>query len=447
MTGRGNSGFLLGRHVEETLSGQVGFHTVARAPSQGAGYVFDSDDGHAMLFAPTGAGKKRHILGPTLLSSEDPAIVIDVKGELALETADYRRRVLGHQVVIIDPWRIVTNHGAGFNPLDIVTRDPSETADDAASLSQLLIDGDAPLKEIYWDDRASAIIAGLIEHVVCGEAEDDRSFRRVWNLAHGDDTIYQLAVLLDTQKVAPFARAQIAGLLSLSADQTRSCILSVMHQHLRVFGSQAVQQATAKTSFSLDAVRAGEPLTIYFVIPPHRLRSHATLLRVWLAALIMSINQRKTPPKRPTLLMVDEAAQIGRMSQLTQSITLSRSYGLRCMLVWQSAAQLHGAYAADAATLVENSSTLATFGHTAFSMSEKMADTFGDIAASQLFNMAGDELAIRTRSQRTKIIKRADYISDPELRGRASPNPMFSGQGALGRQAGLAVASQRDQER
>jgi type IV secretion system protein VirD4 len=62
---------------------------------------------HTAVFAPTGAGKSASLVIPFLLTCEDSCVVMDFKGELAKATADARER-MGHEIVILDPWKMVT---------------------------------------------------------------------------------------------------------------------------------------------------------------------------------------------------------------------------------------------------------------------------------------------------------------------------------------------------
>ncbi|MBI5942281.1 MAG: type IV secretory system conjugative DNA transfer family protein [Caulobacterales bacterium] len=427
MTRLPDTGFLLGRSPREGGRSPIGFRAGRQAEpaSDEQAYVVDDSDGHCAVFAPTGAGKKRNVLLPTLLTARNPVIVLDVKGELARETADFRRREMGHAVCILDPWKLVSDGADRFNPLDVINASSPGMPDDAYSMARLLIDQAGPIKEAYWDESAQAVVAGLIAHVIGCPKEDDRSFRRIWQIANSDDPIYGMAVLMDTMPMEPFAKAQIAGLLSLSADNTRSCIVSVLHQHLRVFASESVQTAMSSTTFDLNAVRRGKPLSIYIVAPPSKLRSHAPLLRLWISALMSLILGRQRPPEQPTLLLLDEVAQLGRMDQIPEAITLARGYGMRCMLLLQSYAQLKQAYPNDHEVMIENCASLATFGHSAFSMSKQMAEVLGDVSAEDLFAMGKGSVAVRKAGERTRIVDRVDYLDDGRLVGRAAVNPMF----------------------
>src|ERR1700674_631490 len=109
---------------------------------------------------------------------------------------------------------------------------------------------------------------------------------------------------------------------------------------MRIFASPRVQSAVAKTSFDLAKVRSGAPMTIFIVVPPTKLVSHGSLIRLWLATLLGIITERTEPPEQPTIFMVDELAQLGGLRAFKEAATLLRGYGLRCCQFLQSHAQL-----------------------------------------------------------------------------------------------------------
>ena len=78
-----------------------------------------------------------------------------------------------------------------------------------------------------------------------------------------------------------------------------------------MFDSQLVRRLTDTTSLDLDAFIAGAPMSLYIIVPPLRLTAYSLLLRMWLSGLILAMTQRKTPPKERSLMLVDEAFNIG----------------------------------------------------------------------------------------------------------------------------------------
>ena len=91
-------------------------------------------DGHILTIAPTGSGKGVSCIIPTLLTYTVPVIVIDPKGENAAVTAE-RRRQMGQQVHVIDPFGSSGEEPARFNPLELVNPRYADCTDDAAMIA------------------------------------------------------------------------------------------------------------------------------------------------------------------------------------------------------------------------------------------------------------------------------------------------------------------------
>lgn len=97
---------------------------------------------HVLVTAPTGAGKGVSLVVPFLRNSPDSAVVLDFKGENYRLTAD-ARRAMGHKVVVIDPFKVVTQTPDQFNVLDEIEADSPLAIDDARSLAEAWSSGPA----------------------------------------------------------------------------------------------------------------------------------------------------------------------------------------------------------------------------------------------------------------------------------------------------------------
>lgn len=184
------SGIPLGWTAEaEPLPG-IGFRRRTEVPAKKArALVADSSENHLLVVAPTGAGKGRHIIIPTLLYDEAPAVVLDIKGEAAAVTAAYRQKVMKHEVTIIDPWKRVKGSNGQMNPLQILKPDSPMIADDAFALASLLKPSGAWPNDPFWYERAESLIAGLMVYVATSPNEEERDMGRVHALLHTDDVV------------------------------------------------------------------------------------------------------------------------------------------------------------------------------------------------------------------------------------------------------------------
>jgi type IV secretion system protein VirD4 len=407
---------------------RVGFHNHHPEPAPNEETpVWLEGEGHLITIATTGAGKGRGGLIPNLLSYEGPAIVIDPKGEAYAVTAR-RRMEMGQKVHVIDPFKVVTEHGDSLNPFDafdVVGVDPSSQAMD---LAKQLSGGTASLKDPFWDIRGHDLLAGVISAVASTALPADRNFGKVRKYLKSDDVTYNLAVLLDTVggKLHRFAYEEIASFLQI-ADLTRSGILATACSYISVLGSDAAQRTMMTSTIDINAVRKGAPMTIYLVVPPHKLASHASLFRLWTSVLMAAVMSRTGPaPKLRTLFAIDECAQIGDFGMLPMVYTLARAYGMRVWAFFQDLAQIKRIMPNEWQTVLTNSAAIQVFGVPNHLMASELAQILGDFPAEELRQMPRDKLALQQAGVKGRLVRRPDYLNDPEFEELYAPHPVYA---------------------
>jgi type IV secretion system protein VirD4 len=397
----------------------------------GEGLVGESGESHLLVIAPTGAGKGRSVLLPWLLSYPGGVIVVDPKGEAAAVSARWRAE-LGHQVCIVDPWR---EGSATLNPLEAALRGSADLGDDCLTLAELVA-GEAPLslQDPFWRACALQLLTALLGWVwlrpeLTGRRQpDDGTPGAVWSLLHTPDLPLALARLLDQHGAAlpAFVREGFVGFLQHEGERVRTSVRSEAATLMRVFGSPRVQRATAGTTLPLATLAAGGAVSLYLVVPPDRLESHAAYLRIQLGALLALLVRRTRRPRWPTLLVVDELGHLGPVPALKQAITLLRGYGVRVALFVQSVAQLRSVWPRDHETVLANCGTWLTFGHGSLTAARQVADQLGDIGAETLFALPPGHLALHRAGRPTELALKLDYLHDPLFAGRFDANPLHA---------------------
>jgi hypothetical protein len=158
---------LLGWPLERSAP-KIGFRPTPMPQHDASRPLRDAADSHPLVIAPTGAGKGCSVIIPNLLHNGGPAIVVDVKGEVASVTARHRREI-GQEVVVLDSFGVLSTQSGSPNPLDLLTVSPSAIADDAFMLAEMIACGSRGTKEPFWDDHTANLIAGLIAHIAMAE--------------------------------------------------------------------------------------------------------------------------------------------------------------------------------------------------------------------------------------------------------------------------------------
>lgn len=384
------------------------------------------DGPHLMTVAPTGAGKGRCCAIPALLSYPGQMIVVDIKGELYL-TTHRRRQELGQHVVKLDPFRVISPQTDGLDPLDIMDLPNADIETDCQTLAKLLSSGKEFTRDPFWHLIANSLNSGILGYIASCEEAPKRSFTRLCEILHNDDVVYNLAVLLDTvgKRMPKMSYQEIAAFLQLPEKETRPSALATAQAFTKGLNGQRVLDALGKSSFSLEEFRQGQPMTIYLILPPERLESHSGLLTLWFGTFLKAIFSRTVAPQLRTLLLVDEAAQLGKFQMLETAITLCRSYGVRIWTFWQNLQQLQECYPVGWKTIANNC-LLQTFGITNRLMAEELSQVL-DCSPRDLLDLPMDEQWLQFPNSNPIRSRRLDYLRHPLFSGLYDVNRFYEG--------------------
>lgn len=428
-------GLLVGWSLEATRKrAPIGFNHGNPLKTPDTGYldpILLHGEGHLMTIAPTGAGKGTGCIVPALLRYAGPVIVIDPKGENVAITAR-RRREMGHRVVVIDPMNITDQAGDTFNPLDVIDISQASAVDEVSALAHAMgMEADSgEARNRYWVQRGNHLVTGVIlqalqlAHEARARGKQDAratlsTVREVVNDAAANPEA--LAEFMG-DSLHPEVR-RIAHMLNIRAPETLGGIVSFAQESVDFLRGDRIQTNIATTSFDVDAVTLGAPLSIYLVLPPHMLESHGRLLRLWLGALLNCITRRRGRPLASTLFILDEAAQLGELPQLRQAITLLRGYGLQTWSFWQDVSQLQLLYPRDWKTMVNNCRVLQCFGALNQSAADDMAQLTGFRDGDAVLDLEHDDMLLQVAGDQAVVAQLPNYRSDPAFKGLYGDNP------------------------
>lgn len=385
--------------------------------------VVYAGDAPLLTCGMTGSGKGRSALITTLLTYPGPVIVPDLKGELYLVTAR-RRREMGQPVIALDPCRIVTKESDGLNPFEVSTLPGADVDQDAQMLASLISAGHQNFSDPYWRDTATSLLAGLISCILTRFLPQEKHFNtlRSWLYDRNFDGLVTAAI---DRGMGPFAASQLNAYMVAPEDKTRPGIRSTAFSYLNALCSESVIACLSRSTFRLQDVVDGKPMTIYIVSPAEKLDSLGPLWRLWIETLLTAVQRRRVIPKQRTLFLLDECAQFGELSALRQAVTLLRGSGLTVWSFWQDLSQLRQNYPRDWETMLNNAGIIQLLSVPNNLMAREWGEIMG-VKPSDLLRLSRNEAVVSGSGFNPRLVRKLDYLHDSIFAGMFDPNPRFS---------------------
>jgi type IV secretion system protein VirD4 len=331
---------------------------------------------HTAVFAPTGVGKGVSLVIPHLLGCPDSCVVIDPKGENAKLTAT-QRKAMGHRVILLDPFKVVTQEPDTFNPLDAIDPHSPTALDDCRALAEALVVRTGEEKDPHWNDSAEAWIAAMIAlAVVYGEGEN-RSLQSVRTLLTDPAKMQQAIEVLCKSDAWDGMLARMGHQLQRFMDKELSSVLTTVNRHMRFLDTVSIAASTKASSFDSQDLRNGR-MTIYLILPPEFLRSQSALLRMWIGSLLRACVRAGLQEANKVHFVLDEAASLGRMEPLEDAVDKYRGYGVRLQFYYQSLGQLKQTWRDGMDQSLLSNTTQIYFGVNDYSTAEHVSNMLGE---------------------------------------------------------------------
>jgi type IV secretion system protein VirD4 len=292
---------------------------------------------HTAVFAPTGIGKGVSCVIPFLLSTDESAVVVDFKGENFRITAEHRRRVFGHRIIVLDPFSVVTRNPDSFNPLEFIDGESPLALDEARSLAEALVIRTGNEHERHWLDSAEVWISALIALVVHYAEFNDRSLQTVRTLLTNPEKLDMAIRLMCSSDAWGGMLARLGHQLTQFKDKELGSTLTTTNRFLRFLDTLAVSDSTIDSSFNPDDLRNGK-MTVYLILPPEHMRAQSPLLRI--GSLLRAVVRGGLQQTNKVHFVLDEAASLGHMEALDDAVDKYRAYAIRLQFYFQSVGQL-----------------------------------------------------------------------------------------------------------
>jgi type IV secretion system protein VirD4 len=374
-TTHGSAQFADERRARGALGGPDGL-IIGRAAG---GWLMRYDGpGHLLTFAPTRSGKGVGVVLPNLLLTETAILCVDPKGENARIAARARGRF--GPVHVLDPFGVSGQPPAAYNPLAALDPLGLDLAEDAALIAEALVyDTPEQVSEAHWNEEAKALIAGVIMHVVTHPPPEGPTLAAVRDLLTTAPA--RFAATLKVMQASPAADGLVARAANRhlgKADREATGVLSAAQRHTHFLDSRRITDSLSRADFAFEDLRDVRA-TIFLVLPPERLGTHARWLRLLVAQALHDLarNGSDRNTGRPILFLLDEFATLGRLEPLAQAYGLMAGYGVQLWAILQDLHQLKAMYGERHGTFLANAAVTQVFNVADFDTAQWVSRTLG----------------------------------------------------------------------
>lgn len=312
------------------------------------------DNRNVYVVGSSGSGKGQSYVLPNLLNNREESIIVtDPKGELYHETAQIKREQ-GYQVYQVDFINFNEDH---YNLLDYVLDDQDAQSVSLTIAKNSTKDG----KEDFFMERAQKMLAGLI--VYCKTEKQNASMKDV--------------IATFNQKVAPDedefrdwvedelsqdhpAYQLLKGLTTLGGN-TRASVTSSFASQVSIFTLNKISKMTSMSDFNFRAFQ--EQKSILYVKLPMDDNPFMALTSVFFDQLISQFykmaDENRGKLKIPTIFLLDEFANIGKIEKYGRVLATCRGLGLSMNTIVQDNGQIEAMYGKEMArSILSNHDTL-----------------------------------------------------------------------------------------
>jgi type IV secretion system protein VirD4 len=331
---------------------------------------------HLMTCAPSGRGKGTNVIIPNLLALTGSIVVTDPGAGNYKATAHHRRKRFRHRVLRVDPFGQAGPGADRFNPLLCLDPKTDDFLDQCRDIANMMVVRLGTEHDAHWNDSAELVLTAFIAFVCFCEADPaKRTLSVVRNIVSSPDR-YNWA-MATMQKVDNLVISRLGFLLAWFKDKELNSVLTTVNRHTQFLDSPAIAASVATSDFDPRILRSGR-CTLYFILPHERLATLAPLMRLWLGMTIRTLARGGPDETKPVLMIIDEAAHLGKIQVLEDAVTLMRGVGIRLWFFFQSLSQLKACYGDKAEVMLDNFDTCQYFVTNSYAAAEAISQRIGE---------------------------------------------------------------------
>lgn len=328
---------------------------------------------HILVYAPTRSGKGISIVVPTLLSWEESALILDIKGENWALSAGYRKSI-GHNVFRFDPTDYSGN-SARFNPLEEIRLHTPRAIPDTQNIASMIVDPEGEGLKDYWNKAAFSFLAGAILHCLIMTRHTHKRHANLLDLSTmladpKRDIALLFEEMLDTphsqllkkffgessvrfnDAIETFIKSSAREMLQKAPAELSGVINSTL-SNLSLYRDPVIAQNISQCDFTInDLMNSTNPISVYLVLSPNDIDRIRPLIRLIINIIMRRLVEKmefeqgraKKNYKHRLLLLLDEFTSLGKLEIFEKALAYMASYGVKAVIIIQDIPQLHKEY-------------------------------------------------------------------------------------------------------
>jgi len=154
-----------------------------------------------------------------------------------------------------------------------------------------------------------------------------------------------IALAAERANAHPAISRKLAKFLEAGKESTElASVLSTAQTQTRFLDSPGIVRNLAQGGLQFEELKTSN-LTVFLVLPPQRLVTHAKWLRLIISAAMQAMQKDlDTGEKPPVLFMLDEFPQLGRLQSIETAVSLNAGFGVKVWAAVQHLGQLKEHY-------------------------------------------------------------------------------------------------------
>ncbi len=326
---------------------------------------------HGLIVGGSGTGKSRGFFIPNAAWSRDTSLICtDPKSELWHLTSGIHKRAVRYAPA--DP-----SSSECFNWIPLCA-DPRLAELCARAIVE---SGNTKMTEQAWLDTEAAFLAAVFAHASTLAAPTPLSAYRLFTRQPIESLIEQL---LDS----PSEVAREQGMVfSQTQERMRGSIVPVVASKLQFLRDENVARFTSAKAISPDFSSLRRiPTSLYWCLKEHDIARLRPLTVLFFSLLLERLSiGGENGEGVPTLMLLDEFANIGTIPDFETTVSLARGRGVSLWLGIQSLGQLEARYGkANAQTILSNCGTKVALSGLDVESAEYFSRALGDLTTSEV---------------------------------------------------------------